>query len=29
MGMTGFKVIINHHGEVIEVKQPGLIADEE
>jgi len=29
MGMTGFKVIINHHGEVIEVQQPGLIADEE
>lgn len=29
MGMTGFKVIINHHGEVIEVKQPGMIADEE
>ncbi len=29
MGMTGFKVIINHHGEVIEVNQPGLIADEE
>ncbi|MCK4801989.1 MAG: hypothetical protein KAS84_08350 [Anaerolineales bacterium] len=29
MGMTGFKVIINHHGDVIEVKQPGLIADDE
>ena len=29
MGMTGFKVIINHHGEVIEVEQPGLIADDE
>jgi hypothetical protein len=29
MGMTGFKVVINHHGEVIEVQQPGLIADEE
>ena len=29
MGMTGFKVIINHHGEVIEVEQPGMIADEE
>ncbi len=29
MGMIGFKVIINHHGEVLEVKQPGLIADEE
>ncbi len=29
MGMTGFRVIINHHGEVIEVEQPGLIADDE
>ncbi len=29
MGMTGFKVIINHHGDVIEVEQPGLIADDE
>jgi hypothetical protein len=29
MGMTGFKVIINHHGEVIEVEQPGLIGDDE
>ena len=29
MGMIGFKVIINHHGEVLEVEQPGLIADEE
>lgn len=23
MGMTGFKITINHHGEVISVKQPG------
>ena len=29
LGMTGFKVIINHHGEVLEVKQPGMIAEEE
>ncbi|MGB2963227.1 MAG: hypothetical protein WBB69_04500 [Anaerolineales bacterium] len=29
MGMTGFKVVINHHGDVIEVEQPGLIADDE
>ncbi len=29
MGMTGFKVIINHHGEVLEVEQPGMITDEE
>ena len=29
MGMTGFKIIINHHGDVIEVEQPGMIADDE
>ena len=29
MGMTGFKIIINHHGEVTEVEQPGMIADDE
>ena len=29
MGMTGFKVIINHHGEVIEVQQPSGIAEDE
>ena len=29
MGMTGFKVIINHHGDVIEVNQPGRIIEEE
>jgi hypothetical protein len=29
MGMTGFKVIINHHGDVLEVEQPGMIADDE
>jgi hypothetical protein len=29
MGMTGFKIIINHHGEVIEVEQPGMIAEDE
>ena len=29
LGMTGFKVIINHHGEVLEVKQPGMIAEDE
>lgn len=27
MGMVGFRVVINIHGEVIEVKQPGAIAD--
>lgn len=29
MGMTGFKVIIDHHGELVDVEQPGRIADEE
>jgi hypothetical protein len=29
MGMTGFKVIINHHGDVIEVEQPGLVENDE
>ena len=29
MGMTGFKVIINHHGDVLEVEQPGVIAEDE
>lgn len=29
MGMTGFKVIINHHGDVLEVEQPGIIAEDE
>jgi hypothetical protein len=29
MGMTGFKIIINHHGEVLEVIQPGMIAEDE
>ena len=25
LGMTGFRIRINHHGEVIEVEQPGMI----
>ena len=29
MGMTGFKIIINHHGEVVEIEQPSMIADDE
>ena len=28
MGMTGFKVVINFHGEVIRVEQPGTASDE-
>jgi hypothetical protein len=29
MGLTGFKVIINHHGEVINVIQPARTSEEE
>ncbi len=29
MGMVGFKVIINHHGEVVNVEQPGTIIEED
>ncbi len=29
MGMTGFKIIIDHHGEVIDVEQPSQIAEDE
>jgi hypothetical protein len=28
LGMLGFKVVINVHGEVIRVEQPGAIGDE-
>lgn len=28
MGMTGFKIVINHHGEVVDLEQPGMIAEE-
>jgi hypothetical protein len=26
--MMGFKIIVNMHGEVLKVEQPGAIADE-
>ena len=29
LGMLGFKIIINYHGEVIRVEQPGAISDDE
>ncbi|KXK13515.1 MAG: hypothetical protein UZ14_CFX002001594 [Chloroflexi bacterium OLB14] len=29
LGMMGFKVVINYHGEVVRVEQPGAISDEE
>lgn len=29
MGMTGFSIKINLHGEVIDIEQPGMIADDE
>ncbi|HET6596129.1 MAG TPA: hypothetical protein VFG81_10930 [Anaerolineales bacterium] len=28
LGMMGFKIIINMHGEVVKVEQPGAISDE-
>src|SRR5512147_1545718 len=28
LGMTGFKIIINFHGEVVRVEQPGIASDE-
>lgn len=28
LGMTGFKIIINIHGEVVEIVQPGISTDE-
>lgn len=29
MGMMGFRVRINHHGEVLEVEQPGIVDSDE
>jgi hypothetical protein len=29
MGMTGFKITINHHGEVVNLDQPTRIVDDE
>ena len=29
IGMMGFKIRINIHGEVVDIEQPGLIADED
>jgi len=28
LGMMGFRVVINHHGEVLRVEQPGIAGDE-
>lgn len=28
LGMMGFRVVINYHGEVIRVEQPGIASDE-
>ncbi|RLD10688.1 MAG: hypothetical protein DRI56_02345 [Chloroflexota bacterium] len=28
MGMMGFKIIVNLHGEVLEIKQPGIVEPE-
>lgn len=29
LGMMGFKIVINYHGEIVRVEQPGAISDEE
>jgi hypothetical protein len=29
LGMAGFQIVINVHGDVIEIKQPGIASDEE
>jgi hypothetical protein len=29
LGMMGFRIIINVHGELLKVEQPGAITDEE
>jgi len=29
MGMTGFKIIIDYHGDVVDLEQPGMIAEDE
>lgn len=29
LGMSGFRIRINHHGEVLEVNQPGMVDPEE
>lgn len=29
LGMMGFKVVINYHGEIVRVEQPGSASDEE
>ncbi len=28
MGMLGFRIVINVHGEIVEISQPGAVADE-
>ena len=29
LGMMGFKIVINYHGEIVRVEQPGAASDEE
>jgi len=29
LGMTGFRVVINYHGEVLRLDQPGAASDDE
>ena len=29
LGMLGFRIVINYHGEVIRIDEPGLASDED
>lgn len=29
LGMVGFKIVINLHGEVLDLEQPGMVADDD
>lgn len=29
MGMMGFRIVINFHGDVVRIDQPGIISDED
>jgi len=29
LGMLGFRVVVNYHGELVRVEQPGIVSDED
>ncbi len=29
LGMLGFRIVVNHHGEVLKLEQPGIVAPDE